>query len=226
MADPTRAKLVGGVWLPEEETHLVELMLNNPRGTVSRDGKATYQFHKIDACVTRLPRKRRRVCLDVGGHVVLWSMWLARAFREVYAFEPAARHADLFRHNVPDPNVTLHQVAIGDAPGICEVRWHGESSGDAFIQTGVGDVEVRTLDSFGITDVDFIKIDVEGFELQVVSGGSETLLKNRPMVCVEQKGREERNFGADPKGALDFLLNLGMRELVEIQGDYILDWPE
>jgi FkbM family methyltransferase len=226
MATPDRAKLIGGVWLPEEETHLVDIMLNNPRGTVLRDGKATYQFHKIDACVTRLPPTRRRVCIDVGGHVGLWSMWLARAFGQVHAFEPAARHADLFRHNVPDGNVTLHEVALGEEPGVCEVRWHGESSGDAFIEPGVGDVEVRTLDSFGFTKVDFIKIDVEGFELQVVAGGRETLMRNRPMVCVEQKGREARNFGADPKGALDFLLGLGMRELVEIHGDHILDWPE
>ena len=226
MVDPLRAKLVGGVWLPEEETHFVEMMLHNPRGTVFREGKATYQIHKLDACVARLSPDRRRVCLDIGGHVGLWAMWLARAFREVHAFEPAARHADLFRHNVHDTNVELHELALGDRPGVCEVCWFGESSGDAFIRPGSGEVEVRVLDSYEFSEVDFIKIDVEGFERQVVEGGRETLLKNRPMVCIEQKDRESRNFGADPKGALTFLLNLGMHQKLEIHGDYILDWPK
>jgi FkbM family methyltransferase len=225
MVNPPRAKLVGGVWLPEEETHFVEMMLHNPRGTVFREGKATYQIHKLDACVARLPAGRRRVGLDIGGHVGLWAMWLARAFREVHAFEPATRHAALFRHNVPDSNVTLHELALGDKAGVCEVHWFGESSGDAFIRPGSGEVEIRVLDSYEFSDVDFIKIDVEGFELQFVEGGRETLLRNRPMVCIEQKDREARNFDADPKGALAFLLELGMRQKLEIHGDYILDWP-
>lgn len=225
MAGPLRAKLVGGVWLPEEETHFVEMMLHNPRGTVFREGKATYQIHKLDACVRRLSADRRRVCLDVGGHVGLWSMWLARAFRHVHAFEPAARHADLFRHNVAETNVTLHELALGAGPGVCEVHWFGESSGDAFIKPGSGEVEIRSLDSYEFSEVDFVKIDVEGFELQVVEGGRETLLSNRPMVCIEQKDRETRNFGAASKEALAFLSELGMREKLEIHGDYILDWP-
>jgi FkbM family methyltransferase len=225
MADPKNAKLVGGVWLPEEEIHLVEMMLHNPRGRVFREGKATYQIHKIDACLARLPADRRRVCVDVGGHVGLRAMWLAPAFRELHSFEPTALHADLFRHNVPNDNVTLHEVALGDEPGFCDVKWFGESSGGTYIEPGVGNVEIRSLDSYELSDVDFVKIDVEGFELQVVEGARETLLRNRPMVCVEQKDREESNFGATPKGALTFLLGLGMRQRLEVQGDYILDWP-
>jgi FkbM family methyltransferase len=225
MTDPERAQLVGGIWLPEEETHLVEMMLHDPRASVFRDGKATYQIHKIDACLARLPPTRRRVCVDIGGHVGLWAMWLAPAFREVHAFEPAPRHAELFRHNVPNSNVTLHEVALGDGPGVCEVQWFGESSGSTFVRPGTGDVEVRSLDSYELNDVDFIKLDVEGFELQVVEGARATLLRNRPMVCVEQKDRETRNYGAPAKGALTFLLGLGMRQRLEIQGDYILDWP-
>jgi FkbM family methyltransferase len=225
MVNPKNAKLVGGVWLPEEEMHLVEMMLHNPQGTVFREGKATYQIHKIDACLARLAPGRRRVCVDVGGHVGLWAMWLAPAFRELHAFEPTALHADLFRHNVRADNVTLHEVALGDAPGFCDVKQLGESSGDTYIQPGVGNIEIRTLDSYELSGVDFVKIDVEGFELQVAEGARETLLRNRPMVCVEQKDREESNFGATPKGALEFLLELGMRQRLEVQGDYILDWP-
>lgn len=226
MEAPARAKLVGGVWLPEEDAHLVEMMLHNPRGTVWRDGKATYQIHKLDACLARIPEDRRRVCLDIGGHVGLWSMWLARAFHQVHAFEPMARHTELFRCNVTASNATLHELALGAEPGHCEVRSDGPSTGDAFITPGVGDVEIRTLDSFHFTEVDFIKIDVEGFERQVVEGARQTLLANRPLVCVEQKDKDIQNFGAGQPRALDFLIGLGMRWRLEIHGDHILDWPD
>ena len=151
MQKPSRAKLVGGVWLPEDETHLVEMMLHNPRGTVFRDGKATYQIHKLDACLARLPRNSFAVCVDVGAHVGLWSMWLAKAFRKVHAFEPMGQHADLFQLNVSDENVVLHRMALGDKPGFCKVMSVGESSGDAFVKPGTGNVEIRKQPHFGAT---------------------------------------------------------------------------
>ena len=47
------------------------------------------------------------------------------------------------------------------------------------------DVEVRTLDSFGFEDVGFIKIDVEGFEREVLMGGIQTILKSKPILYIE-----------------------------------------
>ena len=224
MQKPSRAKLVGGVWLPEDETHLVEMMLHNPRGTVFRDGKATYQIHKLDACLARLPRNSFAVCVDVGAHVGLWSMWLAKAFRKVHAFEPMGQHADLFQLNVSDENVVLHRMALGDKPGFCKVMSVGESSGDAFVKPGTGNVEIRTLDSFAFEEIDFVKIDVEGFERQVVEGGRDTLLRNKPLICIEQKDKEVQNFGGTPKAALSYLFEMGMIPIVEIHGDHILGW--
>jgi len=49
------------------------------------------------------------------------------------------------------------------------------------------DVEVRPLDDFGITGVDFIKIDVEGREIEVLKGGAKTVEGSRPIVLIEVK---------------------------------------
>ena len=227
-ATPEDAKLVGGVWLPSEETHLVEMMLHHPQVSVMREGKATYQIHKLDACLSLLPGSRRRTAVDVGAHVGLWSMWLAKAFGTLHAFEPYDRLAALFRLNVPDDNVTLHPVALGAGPGTCAIAPDAHSSGDTFVRPGEGDVPIHTLDSYGLNDVDFIKIDVEGLELAVAQGARETLLRCRPLVCVEQKGKDRTNFGDAPQirtqTALSYLVSIGMTPKYEVSGDFILDW--
>ena len=44
----------------------------------------------------------------------------------------------------------------------------------------------KTLDSFNFQNVDFIKIDVQGFELEVLKGAFETLKANSPIICIEE----------------------------------------
>lgn len=50
---------------------------------------------------------------------------------------------------------------------------------------GPGDVPVRTLDSYGFTDVAVIKIDVENMELAVLRGAMETIQRERPVIYAE-----------------------------------------
>ena len=57
------------------------------------------------------------------------------------------------------------------------------------------DVEARTLDSFGFTEVDAIKIDVEGWELMVVEGGEQTILRDRPVIQTEIVENQCRKAG-------------------------------
>jgi hypothetical protein len=54
----------------------------------------------------------------------------------------------------------------------------------------IGSVAVSTIDSFGITQCDFMKIDVEGMELHVLQGAENTIEKFRPVIAVEAD-REE-----------------------------------
>ncbi len=94
------------------------------------------------------------------------------------------------------------------------------SSGNSTV-AGPGEIRMLTLDSLDLQDVDFIKVDVEGFEENVLRGGEATLATWRPIVIVEQKRTMAARFGLPILGAVDFLKSLGYSVAQEISGDFI-----
>lgn len=238
MTRPEDAKLVGGVWLPASEEHFVEMMLHNKKRMRIVDGKHTYQYHKIERAMELQPADRRRICLDVGAHVGLWAMWLVKWFDHVHSFEPVPRFADIYPHNVHMNRASLHRFALGEREGEVAISIPLDMTGNSHVaipdrnpdrRDGHGPIDqvfgvsLKALDSLGLRDVDFIKIDVEGYELPVVKGAAETIRSWRPNIVVEQKGNG-RYYGDAPKAAVVFLESLGMRTLEVISGDYILGW--
>lgn len=214
-----------GWWLPDHEEHLQQWMLQvkdrNPLG------RLLYQGHKYRLAMQYVTG--RRLAIDIGAHVGLWSWQMVEHFQQVVAFEPMPEHAQCWLKNMSVlPGVELHQCALGPAAGNAHLRTRTpNSSGDTGIEPdGFGTpVEVRTLDSFNL-DPDFIKIDCEGYELFVLQGAVETLERSRPTIIVEQKpetGMEAR-YGIGTTDAVKFLESLGARRRNGVQGDYILSW--
>jgi FkbM family methyltransferase len=220
-------KFVDGWYWPPNEEHMPEWMAD-PRNRVILHGRAAYQGQKQLAMYALLSNARTAV--DIGGHIGTWSFNLAHWFDTVIAFEPVPLHADCFVKNVPMENVTLHRVGLGSQPGwataMPDPSNPEHSTGGTYLKNG-GALPIRTLDEFNLHDVDLIKIDVEGRELDVCLGARETLLLCLPIVVIEQKDREAKNFGAEPKAALSYLKKLGMVELrPPLSGDYFLGWEE
>lgn len=212
-------KQVRGFWLPANEEHLVPFLESGPMFA----GGPTYQAHKWQKALTLFDGRRHFV--DVGAHCGLWSRPLASLFAKVTAFEPLQAHRDCFVRNVALPHVTLHPFALGDKPNVASMRSVADSTGDSSIAAdGDMEVEVRTLDIFALTDVDFIKIDCEGYEAFVIRGGEETIRRDRPCVIVEQKRQHASKYGEEPLAAVKLLQGWGAKVAFEIAGDYCLTW--
>ncbi len=238
MTAPPHAKLEGGVWLPETETHFVEWMRKSRRARVV-DGKRTYQYHKLEAAMRYQPALKRRVALDIGAHVGLWAMWLAREFERVEAFEPVPMFADILPWNCDMDVVNLRRHALGEEPGTISIVVPLEQTGGAHVAArapvnvkynpaGQADtwhgIEVATLDSIGFETVDFIKIDVEGWEPRVLRGGEETIRRCRPNLIVECKGNDTA-YGEARNASIALLESWGMEQRQVLSGDFIMGWP-
>lgn len=137
-----------------------------------------------------------RAAVDVGANRGVYAYALARLGCRVHAFEPNPK---MFRvlESWGRGRIGVHPTALGDRSG--RARLHvpkgriGYSNQGASLSTvksagqagGLVDVEVARLDDLEIADVGFLKIDVEGFELQVLRGAEATLRRDRPTLLVE-----------------------------------------
>ncbi len=219
--------LCRGIWLPAGETHL---QAHIEQGEAF-DGKGTYQLRKLRAALSLVPQTRRRMALDVGAHVGLWTRPMAGAFSQVFAFEPVPHHADLWHRNVEHGNATLFRVALGPHDGTLRLHLERGNSGathhDAKREGGVT-VPQMALDSYDLGEVDFLKIDCEGAEEGVLRGGERTIRRNLPLVVVEQKYDHAERAGFGRLGAVKLLESWGYKAQSVIAGDYIMapaQWP-
>lgn len=134
----------------------------------------------------------RGVVLDIGANIGTHTLVYARTADRVYAFEPQPFMFDMLCTNLllnNVLNVTPIQCALGPINGITHMDLHDptQQNSPAGERVGKGESEVsmHTLDALGIGKVDFIKIDVEGFELEVLKGMSRTLELYHPDIYIE-----------------------------------------
>jgi FkbM family methyltransferase len=141
--------------------------------------------------------------VDVGANLGLYTRRLAKLGKKVHAFEPGREMAALLRRTVP-ANVVLHEVALSDKDGDADLmipegkggpgfstaslnHEHLERSGGHTLQR----VALRRLDAEVTEPVRFVKIDVEGHEMSVVSGATRLIDRCRPVFLIEAEDRHQ-----------------------------------
>jgi FkbM family methyltransferase len=137
-------------------------------------------------------------CFDVGANVGAITLALAKfvgATGKVYAFEPgppnlARLRANLALNGALAARVEVTDAGVGCTPG--ELFWAEEQGnpGNALVgEHGSHRIKIIALDDFvrehAVSKLDFVKIDVEGMEFEVMQGAAETLRRFRPMLYFE-----------------------------------------
>lgn len=209
---------VHGWSLPDQDRHFVDHLTKAPQW----QGRAIYQSKALDAALASCKMFRRAV--DIGAHVGLWSWVLSQRFKTVDSFEPVEEFRAHFVQNVTAPNVKLHPAAIGSRMGKVKMAVQADNTGMTHIQAGApGDVLLRPLDYFKLKHVDLMKVDVEGFETEVVMGARETLGRCRPIIVIEQKTGAQR-YGFAQTQAVELLQSMGAVLLHRVNDDYVMGW--
>lgn len=209
-----------GFWFPTYDDHFPRML----EKSLKKDGVVRYQWRARDAAVASCDK--RRVCIDIGANVGLWACDLVKSFDHVIAFEPVAEFRECFAKNVPATNYTMNPVALGRKESFIEMNIVQGNTGHSHINPnsfGKGTIPLKTLDSFNYTDVDMIKIDVEGFEEEILAGAMNTIERNKPVIVVEQQNHEYKN-AMEEKPSIQILEGWGYKVVDQFKKDWVLKW--
>jgi FkbM family methyltransferase len=150
--------------------------------------------------------------VDVGANQGFFAYALAELADRVVAFEPNPDYA-FFARWMLRGRATVHELALSDRSG--RMTFYVPRSDDGASLHFAGSlkqthaqfrhidsyaVEVRTLDEFGLTDVRFIKADVEGSEREVLDGARATIARDRPRILLELLSGTHADPGAYTAG--------------------------
>ena len=153
--------------------------------------------------------------IDIGVYRGVYSFKLAQNFKKVHAFEPNTLLFPYLEKNLNKiiHNIKLYNIALSDTEGSADLNLPIRSNslfkdnieelfklGSATIHTDNKfenfksiKVQKNKLDNINLKEnIGFIKIDVEGHEQSVISGGLQTIKKNMPVMLIEIEERHSK----------------------------------
>ena len=140
--------------------------------------------------------------IDIGANVGVWSYWLSKYAKQVESFEPNPKIFNALK-NIKIKNVNSYNIALSNKSGSVDLLIPKGSKG--FSNQGASlssikvqgehksiSIEAKCLDEYNFLDVDFIKIDVEGHEHEVIEGAQETINKFKPTMVIEMEEKHNQ----------------------------------
>lgn len=171
-------------------------------------------FETVEVEFMRQSLNPGNIFFDVGANAGIFTIIAAKKVGlngHVYAFEPGKRELELLKHNIAInnlTNVTVIETAITNKKGVTNFAISRDGAMNSLAQTdhpkqqieSWQTIEITTLDNvleeLNISQVDFLKIDVEGAEGLVIEGAKKLLLsENSPTILFEASDLNVRNFG-------------------------------
>jgi FkbM family methyltransferase len=151
--------------------------------------------------------KKHRCAIDIGSNLGFYSYSLAKKFRKVESFEPL-KELSIFLKQYNSKNINVHDCALGNETGSVEITipcingntepsYAGIGAEDRYGNFDKRMITIKKLDDLCYYDVDFIKIDVEGYEQEVLLGSYQTILKYKPLMLIELEERHRHNSVSD-----------------------------
>lgn len=170
--------------------------------------------------------------IDIGAHIGMYTVEMGKIANRVHSFECSPKSFNYLCANILlrdlSYKVTSYNTALGDKEGTTKYYIRdpkdGGGNGIAYFDRDANtpniDVPVRTLDSFGLTNINFIKIDVEGHEEFVLRGAVKTLeANNYPPILFESWPERYTDVPAAEirKSLFAFLESLSYK-IIQVQG--------
>lgn len=175
-----------GIWVLDEDSHLSRWVEENKRLDCDATANAA----------ARTYLKPDDVCVDAGASIGDHTLAYLKAVGpggKVYAFEPNRIAYECLKRNCPAAD--CYPIALGKTSDIKTIKPdhdHPLNVGMTWIDpfqvehpAEPGDVMVLPLDHYALARLNWLKIDVEGMEPEVIEGATQTIMRCRPFIYIE-----------------------------------------
>jgi FkbM family methyltransferase len=216
-------KKIKEYYIPENDQHFIKYLQQFDHYQEAQRNRALSHVFKWD------------LAIDIGANIGLWSKDLSNFFDKLICFEPNPYCVKYLKKNINLKNSEINCCALGSVNENKNLFIHPTNSGaSSFINnTKIGynnisgaiygefpsetekvNVEIKNLDSFNIKNINFIKVDVQGYELDVLRGSVKTLERNDPILCIEEDNPQSSK-------TIPFLENLNYKIIDIINKEHI-----
>lgn len=174
-------QLKNGWYVPNDDTRVTGLLEND----LLKD-KPSYEEKFRTIINASIPNKR--TFIDVGANVGIWSLPLTKVFSKVVSYEPSRQNIECIKMNIPS-GIELRERAVANFTGEANFHQGGKNCGDGQLSRPGRKfnytVPVIQLDNENLENVDLIKIDVQGWEYEVLLGAKNLIRTQTPWVLFE-----------------------------------------
>lgn len=203
-----KIEIVNGFWVPSNDIHIQQWRKGKP----FTQNKCLTEF--LNWCQSR--KQKFNTVLDIGAWCGTWSAEFAPYCKKIYAIEPDRTHFEcLLKNLIQFDNVELLDYAMGDTETKVSLTDDDFTQARRIISSG--NLLMKTVDSFKFENVDLIKIDVEGFEMNVLRGAKNTL-KNCKFLMIELNNNSKK-YDSSNAEIEKYLLSQGFTTLID-------KWPD
>ena len=201
---------VNGYWVPANDIHIEKWKTGEP----FTQNKGLKQF------VEYLDRKHLKFnnVLDVGAWCGTWSNTISKYANLVHAFEPDQLHYECLMKNIED-NVIAHHCAVGSTKSKVSLTAEQKNFTQGKRIIPDGEILMTTVDSFAITNIDLIKIDVEGYEMEVLKGANDALTQCTCMMI--ELNNNSKKYGSSNGQITKYLTQKGFSVLIKTWPDVV-----
>ena len=182
-----------------------------------------YQKDNLDRALELV--KNWTVAIDGGANYGLMSYHMNFRFQQVLAFEIDDTLRTCLEANMKTfscANVKIEPYGLGHIEKSVDLVRTGKSFGN-FVNPAAdsGNFPIRSIDSYNLDSVGFIKLDCEGYEPLIIQGGEQTIKRSCPVILMERKILVEKyNFSSHATEGL--LQSWGYNKLINLGKDVIL----
>ena len=169
--------------------------------TVSQHPITDYQQATLNEAILHV--KKFDCAVDVGGNIGLHAVRFANLFACVHSFEPTDINFECLKINTKQfNNIVLHKTGLGDKESTVSIKLPSDTDNcgnfsivdfDQYTDNVIEQlINICTLDSVNLAP-DLIKIDVQGFDYNVLLGAADTIAQHRPVIIIESETKKSRN---------------------------------